>query len=399
MRQDRARLHIYLSSNFWDGLWVIQQPISQEIGRTEPVLYVEQPVSLFTVLRRPGYWRRLFAWARGLRRVQDNVHVLAPLPLFHLGHRFPRLYALELRLQRRWIERWAATFGDRPRVLWMDNPVYGSLAGHMREEQTVYHVGDDIAAFDSSHGPTMRRLEQSLLSRADVVFAAAQHLADARRPLNARTYAITNAIDPSSFAAEPSAATIAEIEASAAPRVALVGMMDSWVDVDLLAYAARALPDVSFVIVGPWRVDDAPVRALPNVSLLGRRDRREIAGILRRTSASLVPFRKTTLTERIMPVKIYEALAAGVMPIASDFSTEVAALARTGRVWVGHSPDEFVALIRRAVAEDTPVRRRELSEFGLRQTWAARWEEMDAILREATEDAPAERVREAAHAL
>ncbi len=383
MRKRAARLHVYLSSNFWDGLWVIQQPISQEIGRSEPVLYVEQPVSIFTVLRRPGYWRRLFAWTRGLRRVQDDVHVLAPLPLFHLGHRFPWLYAVELRLQRRWIERWARHFGNRPRVLWMDNPVFGSLAGRMGEELAVYHVGDDIAAFDSSHGPTMRALEHDLLRKADVVFAAAEHLADARRPMNPRTFAIANAIDPSSFAAEPSAETIASVESLPKPRVALIGMMDSWVDVDLLAYAARALPHVSFVVVGPWRIDDGPVRDLRNVALLGRRDRREIAGILRRTSASLVPFRRTPLTERIMPVKIYEALAAGVMPVASDFSTEVAALARTGRVWVGHTPDEFVALVRRAIAEDTPARRRELEGFGLRQTWGARWEEMDAILREA----------------
>ena len=394
-----ARLHIYLSSNFWDGLWVIQQPIAQEIGRTEPVLYVEQPVSIFTVLRRPGYWRRLFGFVRGLRRVQDQVHVLAPLPLFHLGHRFPRVYALELRLQRLWIERWARTFGERPRVLWMDNPVYGSLAGRLGEQLTVYHVGDDIAAFDSSHAPTMRRLEDELLARADVVFAAAEHLAEARRPLNARTHAIANAIDPASFAAEPAADTVAAVEAMPAPRVALVGMMDSWVDVDLLAYAARALPEVSFVVVGPWRVDDAPVRGLANVALLGRRDRREIAGILRRTSASLVPFRRTTLTERIMPVKIYEALAAGVMPIASDFSTEVAALARSGRVWVGRSPDEFVSLIRRAIAEDSPSRRRELGAFGMRQTWGERWREMDAILREAEQPSRSMQVVEPAHAV
>ena len=97
------RQHVYLATNFWDGLWVVQQPICNEIRREEPVLYVERFVSFFTILRYPRLWRRLFAWLRGARRVEPNLRVLAPLPLFHLGHRFPALFRLEFALQRWWI--------------------------------------------------------------------------------------------------------------------------------------------------------------------------------------------------------------------------------------------------------------------------------------------------------
>ena len=45
-----AREHIYLSSVLWDGLWIIQQPICNEIQKQEPVLFVERVASLFTVL-------------------------------------------------------------------------------------------------------------------------------------------------------------------------------------------------------------------------------------------------------------------------------------------------------------------------------------------------------------
>jgi hypothetical protein len=32
------RQHVYLSSNFWDGLWIIQQPTCDQIARTRRVL-------------------------------------------------------------------------------------------------------------------------------------------------------------------------------------------------------------------------------------------------------------------------------------------------------------------------------------------------------------------------
>ena len=79
-----TRSHIYLSSNWWDALWIIQQPIANEIAKEEPVLYVEGFVSWFTVLRYPSRWKRLFAWLRGARRVSPTLRLLAPLPLTRL---------------------------------------------------------------------------------------------------------------------------------------------------------------------------------------------------------------------------------------------------------------------------------------------------------------------------
>src|SRR5436190_10827996 len=108
MRSEQALTsHVYLASNLWTGLWIIQQPIAREIAKHEPVLYVERFVSLFTVLRYPRLWRRLFTWMRGARRLSPKLRVLAPLPLFHLGHRIPWLFRIEFQLQRWWILWWA----------------------------------------------------------------------------------------------------------------------------------------------------------------------------------------------------------------------------------------------------------------------------------------------------
>ena len=377
------RQHLYLSTNFWDGLWIVQQPICNEIQREEPVLYVERFVSFFTVLRYPHLWRRLFAWLRGARQVTPTLHVLAPLPLFHLGHRFPLLFRLEFAIQRYWILRHAGGPPTKGRVLWLDNPLYECAVGRMRERVVVYHVGDEVTEFPTSHRATLQRLEEQLLRRATVVFAAAEQLARAKRPFNMRTHAIMNAIDISAFTHDLSPKEQGEIDQIPPPRVGFIGVLDTWVDVPLVAQVARELPSVSVVIVGVSRVDDEVLRSFSNVYRLGRRDRRSVPGILRRLSVSLVPFRRTRLTERIVPLKIFEALAAGVLPVCTDFSPELELLKREGKILVASSASEFVELVRTAIATDTPERRAALTSFGMRQTWTARWREMDAILRSA----------------
>lgn len=376
----KTREHIYLCSLMWDGLWIIQQPICNEIQKDEPVLFVERPVSVFTVLRYPGLWRRLFTWARGPRRVSPSLRVLAPLPLFHLGHRFPRLFKVEFMIQRLWILLWARRRATGVRVLWLDNPLFGCAISRFGETMTVYHTPDEVSEFRTSHGPTMRRLEDQLLARVTVVFAAAEELARVRRARNPRTFAIWNAIDTKNFEAEVPETEFAAVDATSIPRVGFVGVLDSWVDVSLLETAALAHRNVSFIIVGPSRVNDRALRSLRNVHFIGERHRRYVPGILRRVSASLVPFVANALTQNIVPAKVFEALAAGIVPVCTAFSHNLDVLEHQKLVLVARSGPEFVEMVGQAIREDTPARRAELRAFGMRQTWSDRWQHMKRIL-------------------
>ncbi len=381
-RAGLGRDHIYLSSNFWDSLWIIQQPIANEISRTEDVLYVERFVSLFTVLRYPSLWPRLFSWLKGARRVSPGLRVLAPLPLVHLGHRFPSVFRAEFAVQRWWIEHWCRSDANRPRILWLDNPLYECAVGRLGEVISVYHVGDEASAFPTSHERVMERLERRMLAKADVVFSAAEQLSSDKRRWHNHTHTIWNAIDITLFANDQTEVDKLRVEAIPTPRVAFVGVIDKWVDIELFCLAATRLPQIHFVVVGPAKVSIAALRSLPNVHFLGLLDRRLVPGVLRRCSASLVPFHKTKLTARIVPLKIFEALAAGIMPVCTDFSLDLATLEHEGHARVGHSPDEFVKAIQEAVVADSPALRNRLATYGNRQTWHARWQQMSKVLEE-----------------
>ena len=372
------RVHVYLSSNLWDGLWIIQQPIAQEIARTEPLLYVERQVSIFTIARYRRLWKRAFAWLRGARWVQPNIWVLPSLPLFHLGHRFPRLYRLDLEVQRLWIRFWAGrVLPHATRVLWMDLPMYESLVGRLGDSVSVYHLGDEITAFADSDARIMRILEQRMLKRVDIVFAAAEQLARDKAREHHEVHTVWNAIDPAVF---DGAARDGLLSGVPAPRVAFVGVIDQWVDMELLASVASRLPRVQFVIVGPPNGQSAALSGLSNVHLLGRQPRTAVPSLLRECSASIIPFKRSLLTERLVPLKAFEALAAGIIPIATDFSPDLHRLASLQYLRIANDANEFIRAINDAIRADTPEERARLSQFGLRQTWSARWAEMEPVI-------------------
>lgn len=377
----RTRSHIYLASLQWDGLWIIQQPVCREISRRESVLFVERFVSFFTVLRYPRLWKRLFAWLRGARQLGPNLRVLAPLPLWHLGHRVPWLFRMEFAIQRWWIFLWAGGNAHDNRILWVDNPLYECGVGRLGERLSVYHLADEIAAFPTSHAITIERLEQQLLEKVDVCFAAAEQLGRGKRHHHARVFTIWNAVDGGVFEStremEDSFQSVAELSG---PKVAFVGVLDEWVDVDLLAAVAERLPKVHFLVIGPSNIDDRLLYQRPNVHRFGRRDRADIPHLLRRCSASLVPFKKTRLTERILPLKVFEALAAGATPVCTAFSPDLQELAREGLVLLGDSPEDFASVVELAIAKDEPLHRARLERYGRAQTWEARWAQMSSIL-------------------
>jgi len=378
-----GRHHVYLASNLWSGLWITQQPICWEIQKTEKIVFVERFVSIFTVLRYPRFWRQLFAWAQGARRISERLTVVSPLPLFHLGHRFPWLFQVEFWIQRLWI-RWAVRRTKGDRILWVDNPMLSCAAGAMGERLFIYHVADEFSEFSTSHPAVARRLEKRMLARADLVFAAAERLADEKRKENPATYAVLNAIDARLFS-DDSGVRDPVVAGIPSPRVVFIGVVDHWVDTALIRHVAKSLPEASVLVVGPGSEKNADLQGVANLHAIGPIPRAQVPSILKSASVSLVPFKRNALTERILPLKIFEALAAGVMPVCTPFSPELGGLAKAGFLRIGNSYDEFTSVVREVIAGDTPSSRERLRMFGLDQTWEARWYQMKALINTALE--------------
>ncbi len=289
-------------------------------GPLSPVNFVkrnDETRARLRLWRRGGDWieeGRLFAYA------PMTLLPYRPYPLFDS----PAVARRTLRctvpgLRARLCE---AGFG-RPDILWMSpGSPFLALLDDLPHGLSVYRMSDDTATFPDAPR-SFARLEEEVLQRCDLVIATARRLERRARGLGARRVLyLPNACEPEVFAAEPLAEP-ADVVHLARPRAVYAGAIDSWFDADLVAGAARALPEWEFVLIGPVRADLGTLAASPNVRVLGPRPYGDLPAYLRHADAGIVPFRITPMTQAIHPIKVYEYCAAGLPVVATPMEETV----------------------------------------------------------------------------
>jgi len=132
---------------------------------------------------------------------------------------------------------------------------------------------------------------------------------------------------------------------------------------------ARARPGWSIALIGQQLDDVGAVAGLPNVHLLGRKPHADLPAYCKGMDVGLIPYRIDERMKFVNPIKLREYLAAG-LPVVSTAVPEVRRYER----WcsVAEGKEAFVAAVERALALDSPERRRERSEAMARETWPAR---------------------------
>jgi glycosyltransferase involved in cell wall biosynthesis len=131
------------------------------------------------------------------------------------------------------------------------------------------------------------------------------------------------------------------------------------------------------VLVGPVadnaRRELERLSRIPNVHALGFRAYAELPAYVSAFSVGLIPYRANDYTRNCSPLKVFEYLAAGKAVVASGVP-ELGGM--EPEVTLTSGPEEFVAAVEAAVADESPAaidRRRELARLN---TWEARTERL-----------------------
>jgi len=189
---------------------------------------------------------------------------------------------------------------------------------------------------------------------------------------------VPNGVEPAEWLG-PAPAPPAWFAGIPGPRAVYVGTLDSRLDVPGIADLALRRPDMQVVLMGPLP-DPAYVdrlRALPNVHLHPSVARAELVAVLRNSELCLLAHRRTSLTEAMSPLKIYEYLAAGVPVISIDLAP---VRGIDERVLLVDSVAEFADAVPTALAmgrADDAAR----ASFIAANSWAARHEQVFALAR------------------
>ncbi len=326
------------------------------------------------------------AWS-GPQRVAPNIDVLSPLlipmpesPLVR------RLNAIALSRQIRAALR---RFPTRPVQLWLFTPDVPEVIRPLRPERIVYYCVDDFAAFDGYNTALMERLERQTMAASDAVITTSDELYRPRRAQHANVHFVPHGVDYEHFAStqhDPQVTVAAELQHIPRPIFGYMGLISDYVDLDLIAAAARARPAWSFVLLGDARCSLEAVANLPNVHCLGGRPYEDLPGYCRGFDVGLIAFRMNRLTRAVNPIKLREYLAAG-LPVISSPMREV--LPYAPAVQTAETLDEFLAAGEQALALAQAGAAATRQALVQQEGWRARVELLSRIVSGETEQTPA----------
>lgn len=367
---------VCLSAVDWSGaIWARPQQLMSRFARMNRVLYVEPPVTFLSPLKNRALWRRFGAARRGPRPAADNIFVWTPPVFLPFGSRYRAVNRINQRLLARSLRRVLAGLGMERPLLWTYLPNTADLLGHLPAELLCYDCVDEHAEFTGFSRAVVRAMEDELLAKADVVFASARTLYEAKKAKASSIHLLPNAADVEPFrrATAEELPCPPEMAEMTGPVLGFVGGVHDWLDLALLRAVAAAKPEWNFVFIGPVNTDTAPLAALPNVRFLGSRPYREVPAYVRQFTVALIPFKINELTVNVNPVKLYEYLAAG-KPVVATPLPELAPFA--GIIYRAGDPESFRAAVEKAIAEDGPERRERRFTAAAANSWDGRCREM-----------------------
>jgi glycosyltransferase involved in cell wall biosynthesis len=267
---------------------------------------------------------------------------------------------------------------DRPDLLWLSQSTNSAaLCAMLEPAKTAYVISDRYESFPGIPACAVEA-EREMLAHADFIFVTArgllEELPDA---LRAKAHYLSNGVDVEHFRKRETASVEPEdLARIPGPRAIYVGTIAEWIDVASIARAAEAMPELSFVLIGPARIDLGALGRLANVHVLGPREYSTLPAYLHHSNVGLIPFTREALTQAVNPVKLYEYFAAG-LPVVSTRLAEMERLASPAILV--DSQAGFEDALRRALEQclDRP----EYQEFARANTWGARFELVRRVIR------------------
>jgi glycosyltransferase involved in cell wall biosynthesis len=331
---------------------------------------------------------------RGPRPTAEGVSVqtLIQVPL----HRFAIVRRCNQALMLATLRLLMLRLGVERPVSWFVVPHLASVAGRLGERLSVYYCIDDYAALPDVDAGSVKRMDDELTRRADLVFVASETLLQEKRALNPNTHLSPHGVDFDHFvkAQDPALPLPADLPAGGGERgkpepsgkpdnpdnpiIGFFGLIERWIDLDLVAYLAAARPGWTFLMIGRLAVPEAEVPKLPNLVFVGQRPYESLPAYGKAFRAAIIPYRLTRQVLHANPIKLREYLAMG-RPIVSVSTPEIDRFAEV--VSIARTREEFLAALDRAVEVGlSPEQVRRHTALAATMTWNARLEAVAAHL-------------------
>jgi glycosyltransferase involved in cell wall biosynthesis len=354
--------------------------VAERLAERTRVLYVDTPglrapKANGRDLRKLG--RKLLSAARPPRRIGDRLWQMS-VPQIPF-RRLPFVQRVNLALGKLLVKLALKRLGFGRTVSWFAVPHPGALANAFGEAAVVYYCIDDYAALPDVDARAVAQMDAQLTSRADQVFVASLPMLLAKQQHKPTTVLAPHGVDVALFesASDPQLSIAPGARHLPRPVVGFFGLIEEWIDLDLIADLAERRPQWTFLMIGRLAVDPGRLKALPNVRFAGPQPYRSLPNWAKAFDVAIIPYRLTRQVVNAAPLKLREYLATG-KPVVAVPAPEIERFA--GLVRIARGPDQFIREIEDALVNDGDADRTRRIAATQTMTWDARVRDVVAVV-------------------
>lgn len=368
---DRKTLVVY-SHLRWEFVKQRPQHLMERLSKHFDILFIEEPI--FYTDQNKG----------SARELKINTHLTVVQPRIDWNNPAQLAEITQAFLSEKEVT-------EAP-LVWFYSPAFVDVIDEMEFSTIIFDCMDELKNFKGA-SPELLEQENRLLKIADVVFTGGKSLYESKKRFNHNVHCFPSSVDRKHF--EKALNTVAELPTDLQkvkqPIVGYYGVIDERIDVELIGKVAKALPHISFVMIGPVvKIDEASLPKLPNIHYLGGKDYQQLPEYLAHFTVAMMPFALNEATQFISPTKTLEFMAA-LKPIVSTPITDVVRDYKK-EVYIAMSKDddiraqEFVTNISKAIFEtENQTKKRERLQTAVLEKTS--WDKTAATMHELIEKA------------
>ena len=206
---------------------------------------------------------------------------------------------------------------DNPIIwTWLPTALAVDLIRILNGQLVVYYCCDNFEA-SSAGSKRIRKTEDDLIRKADLVFAHSKALFDHCRRFTDQVFVFQYGFNREVFAHADDQPP-ADLLPIKRPILGYMGGVHKVIDFELVKKVAHAHPDKSLVFVGPIQTEVADLTQISNVHFLGQRKYEELPTYIKHFDIGLIPYALNEYTESVYPTKLNEYLIMGKPVISTE---------------------------------------------------------------------------------
>jgi len=315
------------------------------LSKSNRLLYIEASglrapdASVHDIKRIFSKLKKIFI---GARKVSDNVRVYSPLIIpFHKYAFIKRINKFILVYS---IKRVAKRLGFKKPILWIVIPHMSVVINNLDEKLVVYYCVDDFSSLPGVDAKAILEHDVAVTEKADVIFTPSQPLYEKKTKMNSNTYLSPHGVNIDHFAKvfNKDIDVPEEMRGFDKPIIGFFGLIERWIDLELIKYVAQAKPQCSIVLIGRVVQDISSFDGIKNVHFLGAHPYDLLPNYAKLFDVAVIPYKLNEQVYNANPIKLREYLAMG-KPVVSVRSPEMEKFSDV--IYISDGYKEFVDVL------------------------------------------------------